>query len=77
MSRSVRDNPINLPYPPKADFTLVEAEQRIAISQAAIATGCRSGAAGECLPQASTICPPVSAIDIAKIEQLVPSSLCA
>jgi hypothetical protein len=77
MSRSVRDNPINLPYPPKADFTLAEAEQRIAMSQAAIATGCRSGVTGDCSPQVNTVYPPVSAIDIAKIEQLVPSSLCA
>jgi len=75
MSRSVRDNPINLPYPSKADFTLAEAEQRIAISRAAIVTGFRSSVVGDCSPQANTICPPVSAIDIAHIEQLVPNSL--
>jgi hypothetical protein len=77
MSRSVRDNPIGFPYPPKADFTLAEAEQRIAMSQAAVASGCKKAAAGNCSRPAGTVCLPVGAIDIAKLEQLAPKCMCA
>lgn len=75
MSRSVRDNPINFPYPPKADFTLAEAEQRISISQAAVATGCMTAAAGNCPRPAGAVCLPAGAIDIAKLEQVAPKCM--
>lgn len=63
MSRSIRNTPIGIPYPPRPDFTIAEAEQRIAMSQAAIAAG-HQKAAGD------AACPPVAAIDIPKLEQL-------
>lgn len=77
MSRSVRNNPINFLYPPKADFTLAEAEARIAMSQAATAPACQKAAAGNCSRPDGAVCLPVGAIDIAKVEQLAPNSLYA
>lgn len=77
MSRSVRDNPIDFPYPPRANFTLAEAEARITASKAAVAIGCQKAAAGNCSRPASAVCLPLGAIVIAKIEGLAQKCMCA
>ena len=74
MSRSVRDNPINFPYSPKADFTLAEAEQRIAMCQAAIGIDSQKTSAGNCIGADGATPSAVGLIDIAKLATLAPAA---